>query len=146
MFRVVEKHNPAENGEAIDWSIGLLPAWHMEDISVMSSSLCKYNVFTVGRFNAMVKHFMELVFIYFKTLSKKCTSSAESCEHSYVLTCLRQHALFPVPSSGLAAMVNDEYLPSSIIRHLLFQFDQVHVSIHIVFSLLLTGGSLSITC
>ena len=73
IFRVVEEQNPAAHGEAIDWSIGLLPAWHTDDISVMSSSLCKYNVFTVGRLNAMVKYSVEIVFMYFK----HCLKSAQ---------------------------------------------------------------------
>ena len=44
---VVEEQNPAAHGEAIDWSIGLLPVWHTDDIYVVSPSICKYNVHSV---------------------------------------------------------------------------------------------------
>ena len=46
ILNVVEEQNPAAQGEAIDWSIGLLPV-HTDSISGVSSSLCKYNTFTV---------------------------------------------------------------------------------------------------
>ena len=44
---VVEEQYPAAHGEDIDRSIGLLPAWHTDDISVMSPSIGKYNAFSV---------------------------------------------------------------------------------------------------